>query len=179
MLLPGEIDHGQGLADFFRDEFFVRFAVLTQREGHVVTHVHRVEESTVLEKDAHGAPDRGQFALLEHGDVHAFVGDGAGHGFHQADEMTEKNAFAAAAASEKNKCLALVDLQAEAAEDFLPADGLDEAIDRDGLFAVELLAHTKCEKIVEYWKGGSRRPGAIFPSPNRDRDIAIHPTIEV
>jgi len=32
---------------------------------------------------------------------------------------------------------------------------------------------------LDDWEGGSRRPGAIFESVNRDEDIAIHPVITV
>jgi hypothetical protein len=33
------------------------------------------------------------------------------------------------------------------------------------------------EKVLGVWQGGSRRPGAIFQSVDRDGDIAIHPII--
>jgi hypothetical protein len=38
---------------------------------------------------------------------------------------------------------------------------------------------TNHQKVLDLWKGGSRRPGAIFESVNRDRDIAIHHKIKV
>jgi hypothetical protein len=39
--------------------------------------------------------------------------------------------------------------------------------------------YTNHQKVLDLWKGGSRRPGAIFESVNRDRDIAIHHKIKV
>jgi hypothetical protein len=35
------------------------------------------------------------------------------------------------------------------------------------------------QKVLDLWKGGSRRPGAIFESVNLDRDIAILHKIKV
>jgi len=39
---------------------------------------------------------------------------------------------------------------------------------------MEAQADTKHELVLAFWQGGSRRPGAIFQSGNRDGDIAIH-----
>jgi len=38
--------------------------------------------------------------------------------------------------------------------------------------------NTNYVKVLDVWQGGSRRPGAILQSGNRDGDIAIHPTIK-
>jgi len=38
--------------------------------------------------------------------------------------------------------------------------------------------YTNYEKVLDVWQGGSRRPGAILHSGDRDGDIAIHPTIK-
>jgi hypothetical protein len=37
-----------------------------------------------------------------------------------------------------------------------------------------VLTDTNHEKVLDFCQGGSRRPGAIFQSGNRDGDIAIH-----
>jgi hypothetical protein len=42
-------------------------------------------------------------------------------------------------------------------------------------FPIETRSDTNHEKALDFWQGGSRRPGAIFQSGNRDGDIAIHP----
>jgi hypothetical protein len=42
-------------------------------------------------------------------------------------------------------------------------------------FPIETHSDTNHEKALDFWQGGSRRPGAILQSGNRDGDIAIHP----
>ena len=49
------------------------------------------------------------------------------------------------------------------------------AEDAEGAEGKTAMPITNREKCFDDWKGGSRRPGAIFKSVNSDRDIAIHP----
>ena len=37
-------------------------------------------------------------------------------------------------------------------------------------------SNTNHKKVLDVWQGGSRRPGVIVQSGNRDEDNAIHPT---
>ena len=145
-LLPGEVDHLQGLCNLGGHDRLVRFAALPQGKGHVVGNSQGVKERAILEEHAHRPPDLGQLAFGQAGND--FLADryGPRDRLHQPDKMTQEDTFAPAASAEENQGFSLVNFETEAAQDFLIAERLDEVIDPDDLAGVGLLGHLPAGK---------------------------------
>ncbi len=108
----------------------IALARFAQRKRDVFLDRHRIEERAALKENADLAPNCGKLPLAQSDDVLAIDPDFARVGPHQADQIFQQDALAAAAAADDHERLAGRDAQVDPAQNFLRTDALFQVLAR-------------------------------------------------
>ena len=106
VFLPLQLDDLKHFAHFLAQDFRDPLPCFAQRERDIFRHRHGIEKRRALKKNADFLPDSGELTLAQSDDILAIDTDFSRVRLHQADEMLEQNALAAAASADDRERLA-------------------------------------------------------------------------
>ncbi|MNY27226.1 hypothetical protein D3C86_1611220 [compost metagenome] len=131
MLDAGQAHLGELGRDDGADLLLALLGVLAQGEGHVVAHVHGVEEGAVLEQHPELLADLVEVLLLELGQVLAVHQDPALVRLEEADQELDEDRLAGARGADDDGRLAALDAQRHVIQHLLLAEGLVDVAELD------------------------------------------------
>src|SRR5262249_49847879 len=144
MLRTLESDHGEGGAHLLGDAVGRHGAVLDQRVGDVLADGERVEEGSLLEQHRDLTAHGHESVLVQVAERRAVDLDRAGVGPDEPVHVLQEDALPRAAAAEDDQRLARDDIEREAAQHLLRAEGLLERPAAD----VRRRAHVRRKSLV-------------------------------
>ena len=127
----GQVDEVERLVDARRDLALVELALLAQSHGDVLADGERVEQRGELEDVADARAQRVQLAPRQLGHVEAVDPDLARVGLEQSDDVLDRDRLSGARVADDDHRLALGDVEGEALEDALGAEGFVDVDELD------------------------------------------------
>ena len=125
-------------ADFFQldldddfDRLLGQIGVLPERQGDVVGHGHRVEQSAALEEDADGGAVGGELGGGHGSQVFSQANDVAGSRRQVADHQAQQRGFPRTRAAQNDQRFAVADFEVDAVQDASAVEFLGEVLNLD------------------------------------------------
>src|ERR1035438_6243795 len=125
-----QIHHFEHLGYLLTDFLFRQGTFAAKGKSHILCHVHGIEEGGALEQHAELAAHVQQLTFVHGDDVLVLDEHLPGVGLEEADQVLEQDALPAAAATDDDDRLALLDPEAHAVQDGMRAAALFPVPDR-------------------------------------------------